>query len=127
MAKLIVPGRLPGLNVYIDAERTNRQIAARMKRRDMELVMWAAKGCLRGWKPKGPVVMHYTWYERDRRRDMDNVSSYGRKIIQDALVKGGFLKNDGWKHINGFSDEFYVDSKRPRIEVVFEEVDNEQT
>lgn len=121
MAKLIVPGRLGGLNDYITAERTNRQIAARMKRKDMELVMWAAKGCLRGWRPATPVVMHYAWYEKDRRRDMDNVSSYGRKIIQDALVKAGFLKNDGWAHIKGFTDSFYVDSKRPRIEVTFEE------
>lgn len=121
MAKLIVLGRLGGLNDYIAAERTNKHLAAKMKREDMETVMWAAKSSLRGWRPKTPVIMHYSWYERDRRRDMDNVSSYGRKIIQDALVKGGFLRNDGWAHIKGFTDEFYVDSKRPRIEVTFEE------
>lgn len=123
MAVLMIPGRLAGLNDYISAERTNRQIAAKMKREDMERVMWAAKCSLRGWKPKGRVFMHYRWFERDRRRDMDNVSSYGRKIIQDALVKGGWLRNDGWAHIAGFDDSFFVDPKRPRVEVDFEVVE----
>lgn len=69
-----------------------------------------------------PVRMIYRWYEKDRRRDLDNVSSFGRKVIQDALVDTGVIKNDGWKEITGFSDEFYVDKKNPRIEVEIEEV-----
>lgn len=66
--------------------------------------------------------MQYTWYEPDRRRDMDNISSFGRKVIQDGLVKAGVLKNDGWKQIARFSDDFFVDAKNPRIEVLIEEV-----
>lgn len=121
MKKLIIPGRLNNLNDYIAAERTNRHIAANMKKDDMETVLWACKGCLRGWKASGPVTMHYKWYEKDQRRDKDNISSYGRKVIQDALVKGKYLENDGWKQIIGFDDEFYVDKKLPRIEVDIEE------
>ena len=123
MAKLIILGRLAGLNDLIEAERTNKYIAAKMKRQDMDTVMWAAKRGLHNWRPQGRVFMHYRWYEKDKRRDMDNISSYGRKIIQDALVKGGWLRNDGWNHIAGFDDAFFVDSKRPRIEIDFEEVD----
>ena len=88
------------------------------------MVMLCAKAGLRGWKAREKVFMSYTWYERDRRRDMDNVSSYGRKVIQDALVKAGFLRNDGWACIAGFEDRFAVDSKRPRIEVVITEVED---
>lgn len=66
--------------------------------------------------------MRYRWYEKDRRRDLDNVSSFGRKVIQDALVQTHVLKNDGWKEITGFSDEFFVDADNPRIEVEIEEV-----
>lgn len=121
MKKLVIPGRLPGLNEYISAERTNRHIAANMKKSDMETVLWACKGCLRGWKAQGPVKMHYRWYEKDMRRDKDNISSYGRKVIQDALVQGHYLQNDGWKNIIGFDDEFYVDKKLPRVEVWIEE------
>ena len=121
MKKLIIPETLHNLNDLISAERTNRYIAAKMKKEDETLVLWAAKGCLRGWKAKAPVVMHYKWYEKNQRRDKDNISSYGRKIIQDALVKGGYLENDGWKQIISFDDEFFVDKKTPRVEVWIEE------
>lgn len=71
---------------------------------------------------KTPCRMAYTWYEANRRRDMDNVSAYGRKVIQDALVKAGTLPGDGWAHIAGFTDEFRVDRDDPRIEIEFMEV-----
>lgn len=119
--KVTIYGRLPGLNEYIDAERQSKYKAAALKAQSMQLVMIYAKRDLRKWRAKGPVYMRYTWYEPNRRRDKDNVSGYGRKIIQDALVKGGYLRNDGWNEIAGFSDEFRVDKSRPRIEVEIEE------
>lgn len=69
--------------------------------------------------------MVYNWYEKDRRRDKDNVSGFGRKVIQDALVKAKILKNDGWKDIDGFSDKFYVDTKNPRVVVEILEVNED--
>jgi len=120
--KFVIPGRLPGLNEYIEAERTNRYRAAKLKREAEELVMLCAKTGLRGWKAKGPVMMYYLWVEKDRRRDKDNIAGYGRKVIQDALVKAKTLQGDGWAHIVGFTDDFAVDKKNPRIEVVLEEV-----
>lgn len=119
--KLVVKGRLPGLNELISAERTNRYKAAQLKREAEALVLWSAKASLRG-KINTPVVMHYRWVEPNQKRDKDNISSFGRKVIQDALVKGGYLPGDGWKHIFGFTDSFEVDKKSPRIEVMFEEV-----
>ena len=68
-----------------------------------------------------PVRMTYRWYEKDRRRDLDNVSSFGRKVIQDALVKTKVLQNDGWSNIIGFCDSFSVDKDNPRIEIEIEE------
>lgn len=120
--KLVIPGRLPNLNEYIEAERRNKYKANKMKRDAEELVMLCARQQLRGWKARGPVMMYYLWVEKDRRRDKDNISGYGRKIIQDALVKAKFLKNDGWNDIEGFADDFAVDKGRPRIEVVIEEI-----
>lgn len=119
--KVTIYGRLPGLNEYIDAERQSKYKAAALKAQSMQLVMISAKRDLRKWRAKGPVYMHYIWYEPNRRRDKDNVSGYGRKVIQDALVKGGYLHNDGWNEIAGFSDEFRVDKSCPRIEVEIEE------
>lgn len=52
---------------------------------------------------------------------MDNIA-FAKKFILDALVKKGVLKDDGWKWVKGFTDEFFVDKKNPRVEVEMEEV-----
>ena len=114
---LTIPGKLPGLNDYIDAERTNRHKGAKMKAENGNIVAVAIRKCLRGVRIDKPVFMEYLWVEPSRRRDKDNISSFGRKVIQDALVDTGVLKDDGWKYVVGFSDSFEVDKENPRIEV----------
>ena len=84
--------------------------------------MIAIQKSMRGIKIQSKVKMLYRWYEKDRRRDPDNISSFGRKVFLDALVTCGVIKNDGWRNIVGFSDEFYVDPGNPRIEVEIQEV-----
>ena len=121
--KIVIKGKLPGLNEYIEAERRNRYKGAQMKREAEAVVGWAVRSARLKTFTK-PVVMRYRWFEPNRKRDKDNISSYGRKVIQDALVKMGVLKGDGWKYISGFSDEFFVDKLEPRIEVVIEEVED---
>ena len=120
--KLTIPGKLPGLNDYIAAERTNRHKGAKMKADNGNIVSAAIRQCLQGISIENPVYMEYAWYESNKRRDHDNVSSFGRKVIQDALVQCGVLQDDGWKHVVGFSDRFEVDKENPRIEVKIREV-----
>lgn len=120
--KIVIPFALPGLNELIAAERQHRQKAAKLKREQQRAVEMCIRQQLR--RPlREPVTMHYLWVEKDRRRDKDNVSSFGRKIIQDALVSVHALQNDGWTDIDGFTDAFAVDKKRPRVEVVIDEVE----
>lgn len=118
---LIIPGRLSGLNEYIAAERTNRYKAAKLKSDNEKVVSAYIRKFLRGVKIRSPVQMDYVWHEKDKRRDLDNIT-FGRKIIQDSLVKCGVLKDDGWKYIIGFSDEFKVDKNNPHIKVLIKEV-----
>lgn len=115
-AKFTIRGTLPGLNELITAERSNRFQGAALKKQSESIVMHAARimGKVRFEKP---VWMVYHWYEQNRRRDKDNICAYGRKVIQDALVKAGYLQDDGWKNIDGFEDHFEVDAKNPRIVV----------
>ena len=118
--KFIIEGRLPSLNEYCKAERTGYHCANNMK-----------KGCQRAieadirrfkLKPiKRPVKILYRFYEPNRRRDKDNIAGVAHKFIQDALVNAGILKDDGWDYVIGFSDEFYLDRKYPRIEVYLHE------
>ena len=121
MTRLVISGKLPGLNEYIAAERDSRFKGAQMRREAEKRVEWAARAQLRGVHFERPVIMRYTWVEPNRRRDKDNIA-FAKKFIQDALVRIGVLKNDGWSFVTGFTDGFSVDKKRPRVEVEFEEV-----
>lgn len=120
--KMIIPGRLDNLNDYISAERVHRMNGAKLKAKNQERVLQEACIQLGDVHIRTPVKMAYRWYEKDQRRDMDNISSFGRKVIQDAIVKAGILPDDGWKYIKGFTDEFFVDKKYPRIEVTITEL-----
>ena len=120
---LIIPGRLDNLNDLIKAERTNRYKGSQIKVQNEKIVFYAIRECLNGVKIHKKVVMDYLWVEKNMRRDLDNVSSFGRKVIQDALVKCGVLENDGWQNISGFTDTFCVDSGNPHIEVLIREVE----
>ena len=120
---LTIPGTLNNLNDYISAERTNRHKGAKMKANNGDIVAIAIRQCMRGVKIEKPVFMEYLWVEPNKRRDKDNISSFGRKVIQDALVQCGVLKDDGWEYVVGFSDKFDVDKKNPRIEVLIREAD----
>lgn len=120
---LTIPGRLDNLNDYIRAERTSKYKGAEMKADNEMLIFIAIRRCLRGVKIQKPVMMSYRWYEKNSRRDLDNISSFGRKVIQDALVKDGILENDGWNDIKGFTDAFYIDKNNPRIEVEIVEIE----
>lgn len=120
--KLVIPFTIPGLNEYIEAERANRQKGAGMKRKWQRAVELALRRQIRG-PLREPVMMHYTWYEQNRRRDKDNISGFGRKVIQDAIVNTGVLQNDGWANIKGFTDTFRVDKLHPRVEIEIEEAE----
>jgi len=120
--KLIIPSRLDCLNDYIAAERTNRHKGAKMKADNGNIVVVAIRQCLRDVRINKPVFMEYIWVEPNKRRDLDNISSFGRKVIQDSLVQCGVLKGDGWKYVVGFSDRFDVDRDNPRIEILIREV-----
>ena len=117
--KIVIKGRLAGLNEYIDECRKNPRAGARLKKQSEDIVKWSALKTLHG-TIQTPVIMHYVWYEPNKKRDLDNVSAFGRKVIQDALVRIHILKGDGWAHIRGFTDRFEVDAKNPRIEITFE-------
>ena len=118
---LTIPGRLPGLNEYTAASRSNKHQSARMKEEAQTLVMWHIRSQLKGVTITRPVHLSFTWFEPDRRRDRDNISSFGRKIIQDALVSGGVLYDDGWDYVVSYADDFAVDVQKPRIELVIVE------
>lgn len=94
--------KLPSLNDYINTERTNRFMAAKLKRNTQDGIAWfIAK--LPAFE--NPVTIHFHWIEKTAKRDLDNVS-FAKKFILDALVENGKLKDDSQKYVKGFTDTF---------------------
>lgn len=118
-----IDGWLPGMNQWISAQNANRFKGAEMKKKAQTKCEKAIAKQLPGIQITKPIRLHYIWYERNRRRDHDNVSGFGHKVIQDALVKCGVLKDDGWSEIVGYTDCFSIDRDNPSIIVMLEEVD----
>lgn len=122
--RLTIYGRLPGLNDMIEADRRDRRAGNRLKQESQETIRLYILRDLKHLKIDKPVELHYSFYEPNRRRDLDNISGYAHKVTQDALVASGVLKNDGWANIVGMKDSFFVDSRNPRIEVIMKEVED---
>lgn len=94
--------KLPSLNEYINACRTNRYAAANMKKNtENEIALYINK--LPQFKNK--VKIKFTWIESNKKRDFDNICA-SKKFILDALVKCGKMPNDNRNYVSGFTDEF---------------------
>ena len=128
--KLVIPGTLPGLNEYLQAERRRSgryNCGNEMKQHWQAYIGSFIRKDLGRKKIEKPVRLHYTFYEPTKRRDLDNIAATAHKFIQDALVRSGVIPDDGWKYVRGFSDNFQVDKKEPRIEILIECIENAQT
>ena len=123
--KITIPEKFPSLNEFIEANRTGKKRwnkGNQMKQRDQDLIAAYILQQLHKVHIDKPVFINYKFYEPNKKRDLDNISGYFHKVFQDALVAVGVVHNDSWHYIVGFSDEFYVDNKNPRIEVIISEV-----
>lgn len=98
---LIIPHRLPGMNEF--AGRASRWHYGGLK--DETQASIQAEIRRQRLKPMPFAHLSYTWYEPNRKRDLDNVAS-ACKFINDALVACKILPNDGWAHVLGISHQF---------------------
>lgn len=116
---MIIDGQLPNLNEYTRACRGNRYAGAQMKK-DAERILTAyIHQQLKGVHFEGTVRLAFRWYEPNKKRDLDNIC-FAKKFILDALVSNGIIVADGWSCVKGFTDQFFIDKEKPRIEVDIE-------
>ena len=120
MQTLIIPGKLPNLNDYTKACRTNKFAGAKMKSDAEKIISAYIRQQLPDVRFANAVKLTFRWYEKDKRRDLDNVC-FAKKFILDALVSNGTIIADGWQGVVGFTDTFFVDKENPRIEVDIQE------
>ena len=124
MEKLVIQGRLPGMNEIIKADRANRYKGGEMKNIYTQLVkIEAIKQCCQKFTDKVYIMINY--YEPDNRRDDDNVHA-GAKFILDGLKAAGIIIDDRRKYVALKQNPVIVDSKNPRIEVFIEEFKKEK-
>lgn len=110
MNRFVIKARLPGLNELISANRANRYKGAAMKKEIDTLIRFSIRSALR----KGecypvalPAAVHLHFQERNRRRDLDNIFS-GAKFILDAMQREGLIKNDSQKYVRILAYSFEV-------------------
>ena len=121
--KVIIEGRFPSMNEFIEANRTHKQKGNKMKQTSQNQISWELMNQHKNLHIDKPIRLNYSFYEPNKKRDLDNISGFFHKVFQDALVHCGIIHNDSWHYIVGFSDEFFVDNKNPRIEIVIEEIE----
>jgi len=103
---LWVPGPLPGANEALAACRQTRgkgSAYSQLKKTWSELV--ASSAAASKIKPVDRADIKFHWFERDRKRDKDNIR-FAAKFVLDGLAKAGVLKGDGWKYVGNLSDKF---------------------
>lgn len=122
----VIPGTMPSLNEYLTACNKAPKIGAAMKRKYKNLAVDAIRfSSMKRYKAEKPLIVHFVYYEPNKRRDKDNLDGMCRKCVFDALQECGVIPNDGWKEIENYTHDFYVadNPKNVRIEVYLEEVE----
>lgn len=113
----------PSLNNLI-AEAERHPMAYNKLKKQLEyIVINAVRLQLKGYKATRQVQLHFIFGERQKgvKRDYDNVLAAASKIICDALVKSGVLKDDAPAYLLPSTCEFHYVEK-PFIHIQIKEV-----
>ena len=87
------------------------------------MISWAIKQALvmKTLKPvKRPCEIYIDWHESTKRRDVDNVQS-SQKFVLDAMVENGILQNDSRRYVKQVHHNI-IDDKYDYVVVKIEEI-----
>ena len=99
--EFIISEKLPSLNDVIAKNRANKYLGAKFKNQiEQTISEYILEAKIRGiLKPiNEPCIVYLYWHERTKRRDVDNIQS-SQKFILDALQKCGIIPNDNRKYV----------------------------
>ena len=112
-----IPMELIDLNTYINAERRNRFIAAKLKKENTACI---ANYCQElNINRSGQYDVVINWYTKDKRKDSDNVF-FAAKFIFDGLIMAEKIIGDGYRQIRNIHNNRFIGTGK--IEVIFTEV-----
>ena len=95
--------KLPNLNDWVNAMNRNRYAGHEMKKKNQQAIVWMIKA-QKLQRVKRAVHIRYMWHEKTKRRDKDNVSAFGRKVINDALQERKILPDDNNEWIRSITE-----------------------
>lgn len=113
MVSFIIDEQLPSLNDYINKLKSpNRIVGVSFKRKVDDICACYIMQNYRELKQicAEPVIIVFEWHEKSKRRDVDNVYS-GKKYILDAMQKTGVLDNDNPSHVVDVCDSIHYGDK----------------
>lgn len=100
--KFIIDEQIPSYNDYINKCRANKYNANSFKQNIEKIVgKYITEAYNRDELPffgDTACIISFTWYESKANRDVDNIQS-GQKFIIDALRKCKIIKNDSQKYV----------------------------
>jgi len=122
IGKVIIEGRLAGLNELIAVNRAGWKSGSKDKKAETNGCMAWAKyamqhGLIKPIKVKADVSV--TWYEKSAKRDHDNILGGGLKMAFDGFVKAGLLADDSQRYIGKITSIVKKSPTKPRIEFEF--------
>lgn len=123
MNRCIYSGRLPSLNAYISELNNNRYKANHFKQSLEDGLVWAMRTSKTMRPVDKPCIVKIIYHEPDRRRDVDNIYS-ANKFILDALRKARIIKNDSQKYVRDVKDSYIVDGQS-RVDIIIDEMEDE--
>ena len=106
--KIYISGKLNTMNEFITANRSGYHVGNAMKHKNQNRILHQIRQQLK--RPlKPPIFLDVEVFRGSKRIDPDNIATFFTKVFCDALVQGGYIRNDGWNVINGFCFHFYHD------------------
>jgi len=104
MNSFILPYELTDLNTYINAERRNKFIAAKIKETETSKIALFCKDLQLENKQYDVII---DWWTKDKRKDSDNIF-FSAKFIFDGLIKAGKLQGDGYKNVRNIHNNRFI-------------------
>ena len=112
MNAFTIDAQLPSLNEYTNACRSHWSKGAEFKSSIESLIGWSIKSAMSKGTLKPidkPCEVHIYWHEATRRRDVDNIQS-AQKFILDALQHFKIIKNDSRRYVKQIRHEVIDDT-----------------
>lgn len=123
MISFNITSKLPTLNEYIGAERTNKYIAATLKKKFTNI---CAKSSLQIQKlPDKLYDLEIHWTVENNKADADNIY-FAVKFILDGMVESGRIPKDGRKNIRHISHKINTD-KTYNVKVCVYDAENSES